>query len=135
MSEAERIINECRYEEMFREYENEDTNIDELFEDEIRSILEELKYGGHPNSDEYRKTVDALNEFLKARATYNAGAKEGTEKEASKSKNINWDVIVPILIKAGISLAAILFWICLEQNRVAPRNLASWVDKLLTPRF
>jgi len=135
MSEAERIINECRYEDMFREYENEDPSIDELFEDEARRILEQLKYGGHADSDEYRRAVDSLNEFLKARATYNAGAKEGTEKETSKPKNINWDVIVPILIKAGMSLAAIIFWILLEQNRVAPRNLASWVDKLLTPRF
>ena len=135
MSEAERIINECRYEDMFREFESEDLSTEELFEDEIRSILEGLKYGAHADSDEYRRTVDSLNEFLKARNAYNAGAKDGTDKEAPKPKNINWDVLVPVLVKAGMSLAAIIFWILLEQNRVAPRNLASWVDKLLTPRF
>ena len=123
--------------EEVREFFN--VTIDKKFDDEIESVLEELKYGPHIDDPTYRTSIDNLNLLISAKDNYKkASTKE--EKVEAKSKyrtasnGIDWNIILPVLIKAGLSLGVLMFWLALERENILPQRLVNWTTNLLLPR-
>lgn len=116
-----------------------ETNIDDLIDAEIRKVLAEMEYGPHADQPEYKVQVDGLKALIEAKAAYQ---KANTDKEKVEAKamcdkaasKLDMNVIVPILIKAGLSLMVILFWISVEQGRPVSNRLINWTSNLLIPR-
>lgn len=105
-----------------KDIENElDPSIEERIEKEIHSILDEMESGYHSDSIEYEKMLKALKELVELRNAINS----------KKKIHIDWNTIIPILIKAGVSLVAISFWISLENGRPVSMRLANWTNNLL----
>lgn len=104
-----------------------DPSIEERIEQEIHSVLDEMETGPHADSQEYRQMLNALKDLIETKN--NLG--DNDRKNNNDRPNINWDVVIPILIKAGFSFAAIVFWISLEQGSPVPNRLANWVTNLL----
>lgn len=111
----------------------------DLYDEEIRRVLEEMKYGAHADSEEYKRAAEALKNLSEARTAY---AKAKTEQDrvdaqrmADKAKqSLDLNQLIPILLKAGFAVAVIVFWIGLEQGRPVPRSLSQWTTNLLIPR-
>ena len=95
--------------------------VDELFEQELREIFKEMKQY-HSDTPEYHNCVEALNRLMDAEATYRKSISEG---------GIDINVLLPVLVKGGICLGAIMFWIALERNHPAPMRLANWTSNLI----
>ncbi len=111
----------------------------DLYDEEIRRVLEEMKYGAHVDAEEYKRAADSLKSLSEARTAY---AKAKTEQDKVNAQrmadrarqNLDLNQLIPILLKAGFAVAVIIFWIGLEQGRPVPRSLSQWTTNLLIPR-
>lgn len=109
-----------------------DLTIEERIEEELNRILDELKYGPHSDTQEYRSMLHALRELIDARNEYVRNpSKEHKKDFERKAVTIDWNLLAPILLKGGFALAAIVFWVSVEQGQPAPMKLVNWTLNLL----
>ena len=102
----------------------------DLYDEEIRRVLEEMKYGSHADAEQYKMAADALKSLSEARTAY---AKASTEQDrvdaqraADKAKqSLDVNQLIPVLLKAGFAVAVIVFWIGLEQDDPSRGHLVS----------
>lgn len=108
-------------------------NINEMFDEEIKEIFKEMEYGPHADDPTYTKMVENLEKLIEAKNDYNKN-EFNKNNRSEESNDIDPNVIVPILVKAGLSLAVIVFWLGLEKNHMIPSKLVNWSTNLLIPR-
>lgn len=108
-----------------------DDDINEMFDEEIKEIFKEMEYGPHADDICYTKMVENLEKLIEAKNDYNKNEKNNRSEESS---NIDPNIMAPILVKAGLSLAVIVFWLGLEKNHMIPSKLVNWSTNLLIPR-
>lgn len=107
-------------------------SIEERFEAELNNIFDELEHGPHSDSKEYSQMIDALQKVVDARNAYMGNPSEHNRKKYEEEANrVNWNAIVPILLKGGFALAAVVFWVSVEQGKPTPMRLVNWTLNLL----
>lgn len=108
-------------EKQVREFFKEST--EEQLQKEVEKILSEMKYGPHADSPEYANMANELRKLIEIQ----------NDKKPDKSA-IDLNNLLPILIKAGLSSAVLLFWVAVEQERPLPLRVVQWTSSLLMPR-